>query len=750
MKILINIILLGAIVLVGSPIKYNCIILNLIALLLSLIFMAYKDIYKHRKITFDKLDIAVIILFSSSFIPIIFHTYSSLEQSLLSVVKNISILNIYLLVKFLNEKDKNSLINTIIGGGLILVILAFDEMTYNVALPIKNFIGIPYVVNYESRMFSTLGYANSFAIIMAIIIILLIDKVKLKKGTSALVFVFLTTLLLTYSRSTLILLILILFIYFVFYSKKSIYTIYIYLLNFLISLIYTKVFEHFTSGEEYLLVYISLLIFIGFSIFIEKILTRYIEYIEKIKTRTYIILVIVIMIFVILAFIIGMKLDAPAIFFNKNTDIEEVSYNIGKINGGEHYEFIFNIKAESKLKNEENYVIEIVEQNIYYDTVKTHSLSFNNFEGEKTINFEAEKETTSVAITIKNTVQYAPIKLQINNLYINGKEHPLNYLYLPYSLVEKVQSIGTTNKSVWERLTFFKDGVRIVKDNFLFGTGGNGWLYNYENIQSYFYESTEVHNYFLKIFIENGIVAAIAYLFIIIYFVIGLIKKKKIDCIDCAFILLTLHSLVDFDLSFYFILLIWSILLRISMNSANIKSGRCNNFIFAFIIVINIIGIIFVGLYFNVKTRNEELMSNIEYELDTDKLLNLTMEYNENEPYYNFNNIYLYVNYSTVTEGNMEYLYNKIKSQKLVVNTEKNIIRNRVIENVLQTCNDQEIVNKFAQIVINENTEMIDNINAKELNRLSEYKIQKYISEQKELVEMAKNKKQKLIDFTGK
>ena len=178
------------------------------------------------------------------------------------------------------------------------------------------------------------------------------------------------------------------------------------------------------------------------------------------------------------------------------------------------------------------------------------------------------------------------------------------------------------------------------------------------------------------------------------------------------------------------------------MNSANIKSGRCNNFIFAFIIVINIIGIIFVGLYFNVKTRNEELMSNIEYELDTDKLLNLTMEYNENEPYYNFNNIYLYVNYSTVTEENMEYLYNKIKSQKLVVNTEKNIIRNRVIENVLQTCNDQEIVNKFAQIVINENTEMIDNINAKELNRLSEYKIQKYISEQKELVEMAKNKKQ--------
>ena len=65
----------------------------------------------------------------------------------------------------------------------------------------------------------------------------------------------------------------------------------------------------------------------------------------------------------------------------------------------------------------------------------------NNFEGEKTINFETEKETTSVAITIKNTVQYAPIKLQINNLYINGKEHPLNYLYLPYSLVKKVQSI---------------------------------------------------------------------------------------------------------------------------------------------------------------------------------------------------------------------------------------------------------------------------------------------------------------------
>lgn len=740
MNILINIILLGAIILVGSPIKYNCIILNLIAMLLSLIFIAYKVIYKHQKITFDKLDIAVIILFSSSFIPIIFHTCSSLEQSLLSVIKNISILNIYILTKFLNEKSKNNLINTIIGGGLILVILAFDEMTYNFALPIKNFIGIPYVVNYEKRMFSSLGYANSFAIILAVIIILLIEKVKRKKGSSALILTFLTTLLLTYSRSTLILLILLLFIYFVFYPKKNIYTIYIYLLNFLVSLIYTKVFEHFTSGKEYLFVYIFLLIFIGISIIIEKILTRYIEYIEKIKTRTYIILVIVIIIFLILAFVIGVQLDIPAIFFNKNTDIAEISYNIGKINGKEHYEFMFDIKAESKLKNKENYIIEIIEQNIYYDTVKTHSIAFNNFEGEKKINFDTEKETTSVAITIKNTVQYAPIKLQINNLYINNKEHPLNYLYLPYSLVEKVQSIGTSNKSVWERLTFFKDGIKIIKNNFIFGTGGNGWLYNYENVQSYFYESTEVHNYFFKIFIENGIIAVIAYLFIIICFIIELIKKKKINYLDCAFILLTLHSLVDFDLSFYFILLIWSILLRISTNSTSIKSGRHNNFIFTFIIVIDIIGIIFGGLYYNVKNENKELMANIEYEFDSDKLLNLTIKYNKNEPYYNFNNIYLYIDYSNVSEENMEYLYNRIKSQKLVVNTEKNIIRNRVIENVLKTCKDQEIVNKFAQIVIDENIEMTNNINAKIENRLNEEKKQKYMNEQIELVKMAKEK----------
>lgn len=153
----------------------------------------------------------------------------------------------------------------------------------------------------------------------------------------------------------------------------------------------------------------------------------------------------------------------------------------------------------------------------------------------------------------------------VKSLTINGKEHPLKYRYLPVSLVDKIKSIHVNNKSVWERGTFYQDALKIIKNNLLFGRGGNAWRYEYEKVQSYQYGAKEIHSYPLQILMDYGIISLIALLYIVCVIVReAIIYEKKENFGICISILLLLaHSFIDFDMSFFYIMLMWFSLLGI-------------------------------------------------------------------------------------------------------------------------------------------------------------------------------------------
>lgn len=63
-------------------------------------------------------------------------------------------------------------------------------------------------------------------------------------------------------------------------------------------------------------------------------------------------------------------------------------------------------------------------------------------------------------------------------------------------MVTRLENINFQQHSVLERITFYKDAMKVVKDYPIIGTGGGGWSSLYEQYQNNPYISRQVHNFF--------------------------------------------------------------------------------------------------------------------------------------------------------------------------------------------------------------------------------------------------------------
>jgi tetratricopeptide (TPR) repeat protein len=123
------------------------------------------------------------------------------------------------------------------------------------------------------------------------------------------------------------------------------------------------------------------------------------------------------------------------------------------------------------------------------------------------------------------------------------------------SVVTQIQSIDPQDHNFQERLTFYQDAMKMVRERPLFGFGGNGWVAAYKGYQSYLYSSKETHSEPMKILVEAGIPGMIFYAFIWLGFLMSWLKTWRGRrenwnyIIGVSLIGIFLHSLMDFDLS---------------------------------------------------------------------------------------------------------------------------------------------------------------------------------------------------------
>lgn len=131
---------------------------------------------------------------------------------------------------------------------------------------------------------------------------------------------------------------------------------------------------------------------------------------------------------------------------------------------------------------------------------------------------------------------------------------------LPEVIRARVGNISWETHSVYERLTMYKDALKIWVENPIFGSGRGAWESYYEQYQSYAYLSAQPHSYLFQLLVETGLVGLIVFMGVVVTtFVHYLKKRRQLAEFSTASVFyyivpstILLHSLIDFEMSYLF------------------------------------------------------------------------------------------------------------------------------------------------------------------------------------------------------
>lgn len=110
-----------------------------------------------------------------------------------------------------------------------------------------------------------------------------------------------------------------------------------------------------------------------------------------------------------------------------------------------------------------------------------------------------------------------------------------------------------------QRLVYMKDALDIVLKYPFLGSGMGSWRVLQFSVQSAPYNIPYIHNGFLQYLTEGGILFGALFAAVIIKALLGAVKAGEIS-LFCTLLIISLHSLVDFDLSFPVVLIITGLL----------------------------------------------------------------------------------------------------------------------------------------------------------------------------------------------
>lgn len=312
--------------------------------------------------------------------------------------------------------------------------------------------------------------------------------------------------------------------------------------------------------------------------------------IKKKITKTKAIILIVFCIILVTYIIIGLNISTELKIDN---EYQKIMY---EVKPNEKYDFSFDIQTNSNSKEKESFLIKITEKNKYFDDINAQKIEFGTYTGTKTLEIQTKAETSVIYINIEN--KETDSKFIVNNARLNEKQLILKYKILPTKIIQKIQGISLKNKSLWERATFIKDGIKAIEQNWIFGLGGKAWETIQSKTQSYSYYAQEMHSFPVKVFIENGILGFVACIGVAIYLIKILVKEckeKEINMFNISILIaisfLLLHSIIDFDLSFFYCILVSATMIATISSKENGKQIKLSNVIYIILIIVSLINI---------------------------------------------------------------------------------------------------------------------------------------------------------------
>lgn len=133
---------------------------------------------------------------------------------------------------------------------------------------------------------------------------------------------------------------------------------------------------------------------------------------------------------------------------------------------------------------------------------------------------------------------------------------------LPDKIAARFENINLQQHSVLERLTFYKDGLRVAEDYPLLGGGGGAWQAMFEQYQNNPYWSRQAHSFFVQVLVESGWLGLLAVVgllaFVYFLYIRSFIRYPELRGSHFVFFIFSLallvHSVIDFDMSYIYII----------------------------------------------------------------------------------------------------------------------------------------------------------------------------------------------------
>lgn len=705
-----------SILLVGTPIKYNIMYVNLVANVITIAIIFIDIIYRKRKIEINKFDICVGIIVFSTFIPLIFGTYLRLADTVEYILRYITVFNMYMITKIAvknNRKVINSIFDIIIFSSIILIIFGIDMMTQNIFKEFYNIIGIPKVLNESNyRMGSLFGYPNTLAIFLVVSSILSITRYinkkdkKYRKIYAITLFIQIFGLIMTYSRLSFFVLIVAIIMILVCIKDKKIRKQILKLILFssINAGIYFLIFNKLLNARNYVSIYIILLV----QSIIYYVMINYLENVE-IKNRKNICItvsVIAIIFISILTYSLVFSDNGIVLFKYINNQAVYRKQNI-LVENNKEYVVEFNIESSSNIKD--NFKIQCKEIDKNGEEIEIHEKRFDNYNGNITIKFTTSESAKTISIVFNNTNENSNGFLNVKQVKINGVEEKISYGVIPIELINRFIKIKVDADTFSGRLEYYKNSIELIKNNFFTGAGGYAWKNSGEQTKT---RGIAEHSYPMQLFIQNGVISFITYIALIVIVIKNMKndfkENKNIEKVGLYVIViaLALHSLFDFDMYFLNILIMFYVFIAmVSSEDNDILVSHRYSYLYVIIVIF--------ALYFSV---GEVITTSIGEKINDYNYMKLKIAM---VPYdYTFRKDK--VNYlSKIKNENIDKLDKEeeiniskeiIKEEEYIIGIEKNENYddlNRLILNyidVISNDNEDEILDK-----INTNFEKLDN-----------------------------------------
>ena len=135
--------------------------------------------------------------------------------------------------------------------------------------------------------------------------------------------------------------------------------------------------------------------------------------------------------------------------------------------------------------------------------------------------------------------------------------------------LERLFNEGLNDPNIRYRFGFFKDAFKLLASCWLSGLGSDGWKAMYHSVQDFEYTANYVHNHYLQMFVDHGILAFLSFTGLVVIGVLSLLhsylnaldklSKSLTAGLLCGYVALAFHSSFDFNLTFASLaLLLWA------------------------------------------------------------------------------------------------------------------------------------------------------------------------------------------------